>query len=185
MYSKDQHPSTNWTTDPNAVGNHPYLNMWVTDGSNYAVISSENAYMGTNFQTRLEWKIFEFGPSSNFDWLFDSGTGGRVNQYLQKDGANVSLADFSNNITLFNGPIGPTAGVGTGAPRGNFGFNVIFGDTAANFTNSAGYFIENLTVTVGQSTYEAGNVSTVPEPSTLAIFALGVLGLSLRRKIQP
>ena len=175
--------SVNWSSVPSATGAHPYLNMWVTDGTNYAVIASENAYMGTDFQTRDEWKIFEFGPSvTNLDWLFDSGTGSILSQYLQKDGANVTLADFSDNITLFSGPVGPTTGVGTGAPRGGFGFNVIFGDTAANFATGEGYFIENLTVEAAGIVYEAGNATSVPEPSTVALFALGIFGLCLKRR---
>ena len=178
----NQFNTVDWTTDDNATGAHPYLNMWVTDGSNYAVIASENAYMGTDFQTRQEWKIFEFGPSGSFDWLLNSGTGSRTGaEYLQKDGINVSLSDFSNDIKLYSGPVGVTTGVGTGAPRGGFGFNVIFGDTAANFTQGAGYFIENLTVSVGQTDYQAGNLATVSEPSTLAILALSMLGLTARR----
>ncbi|GHE96978.1 PEP-CTERM sorting domain-containing protein [Thalassotalea profundi] len=177
----NQFNTVNWSTDSNATGAHPYLNMWVTDGSNYAVISSENTYMGTDFQTRQQWKIFEFDNTVSLDWLFDSGTGSRSSQYLQRNGTNVSLADFSNDIKLYSGPVGATPGVGSGAPRGGFGFNVIFGDTAANFTQGAGYFIENLTVSVGQTDYEAGNTATVPEPSTLAIFALSLLGLTARR----
>ncbi|XQW85292.1 PEP-CTERM sorting domain-containing protein [Thalassotalea piscium] len=175
----NQFTTVNWTTNTSATGAHPYLNMWVTDGSNYAVIASENAYMGTNFQTRQEWKIYEFGPTGNFDWLFDSGTGSRTAGYLQRNGIKVTLADFSNNITLYSGPVGTTSGVGAGAPRGGYGFNVLFGDTQSNFIGS--YFIENLTVAVGQTDYEAGNLTTVPEPTTLAIFALGLMGLSIRR----
>mgnify|MGYP005991844319 CR=1 FL=1 len=178
--------TVNWTTNPSAVGNHPYLNMWVTDSVNYAIISSENSYMNENFQTRDQWKIFEFGGlAGNLDWLFDSGVGSVVSQYLLKDGINVTLADFSNNVKLYSGPLGVTAGVGTGAPRFGFGFNVIFGDTAANFTGTNGYAIENLTITVGQERYQAGNVAAVPEPATLAIFALGVMGFAARRlKVQ-
>tara|TARA_R110002124_G_scaffold68845_1_gene185899 strand:+ start:9084 stop:9899 length:816 start_codon:yes stop_codon:yes gene_type:complete len=174
--------TVNWTTNPSATGNHPYLNMWVTDGANYAIISSENSYMNENFQTRAEWKIFEYGGlAGNLNWLFSSGIGSILNQYLQRDNIKVTLADFSDNIKLYEGPIGPTAGVQTGAPRGGFGFNVIFGDTQANFTGSDGYSISNLTVTVGQELYQAGNVAAVPEPSSLAIFALGVIGLAARR----
>lgn len=53
----------------------PYLNMWVTDGTHYAIISSENDYRGTDFQARQEWKIFEYDTMAGLDWLFDSGTG--------------------------------------------------------------------------------------------------------------
>jgi hypothetical protein len=157
----------------------PYLNMWVTDGTNYAVISSENDYRGDDFQTRQEWKIFEYTPGG-FDWLFDSGLGSRTaSQYLQLNNVSVTLADFADGITLYGGPgIGAT-GVGTGAPQGGYGFNVIFGDTQSNYTGS--YALEKLVVNYDQKTYVAGNTTDVPEPSTIAIFALGMIGFASRQ----
>ena len=58
----------NWNIIAGNGGIIPYLNIWVTDGAgNYAVISSENNYRGSDFGTRAEWKIFEYGTStSNF-----------------------------------------------------------------------------------------------------------------------
>ncbi len=158
--------------------NVPYLNLWVTDGTNYAIISSENDYRGTNFSTRQEWKIFETNVGAGqMDWLFDSGVGTRSGQYLLRDtgsgAANVTLSDFSDSITfmdpgVYNSPIG------TGAPRGGYGFNIIYGDTASNFVG--GYEIENLTVNfIGEATYEAGNA--VPEPATFALSGLALMGL--------
>lgn len=159
-----------------------YLNIWVTDGlGNYAVISSENDYRGTNFLTRTEWKIFEFGPSnSNFNWLFDSGTGGRNNQYLQRNGSNVTLADLSNNIVVFAGPVGPTTGVGTGAPRGGYGFNIIWGDTAANFTNGNPYTVDNVTVQWNGEDYQAGAVVPIPAAAGLGMLGMGLTGFMAR-----
>lgn len=170
--------SANWTTTPGATGAHPYLNMWATDGTNYAIISSENAYMGTDFQTRNQWKIFEYNPGS-LDWLLGSGTASVNSQYLQKDGANVTLADFANNVVLYGGPGIGASGVGTGAPQGGFGFNVIFGDTQSNFIGE--YAIANLSVNANDNLYLAGNIKEVAEPSTLSIFALAFLGWGYRR----
>lgn len=170
--------TVNWTTTQPAGRAHPYLNIWVTDGTNYAIIASENAYMGDDFQTRAQWKIFEFNPGS-LDWLLDSGVAGINSQYLQKDGSNVTLADFNDNVKLYGGPGVGASGVGTGAPQGGYGFNVIYGDTAANFVG--GYDIASLTVTVDSESYAAGNTNDIPEPSTLAILALGLFGLGYRR----
>jgi hypothetical protein len=157
----------------------PYLNMWVTDGANHAIISSENDYRGADFATRQEWKVFEYDAVVGLDWLFDAGVGGRVNQYLTLNGVNATLADLSDSIILSD-PGAPYPGyVGTGAPRGGYSFNVIFGDTQANYVGS--YEIENLSVVVDGTSYAAANA--VPEPSTLAIWGvLGGLGLIAARR---
>jgi hypothetical protein len=175
--------TVNWDKVSGKNGVVPYLNMWITDGINYAVISSENDYRGDDFQTRQEWKIFEYN-TSNFDWLFDSGVGSRFNQYLQLGSVNVTLADFADDITLYGGPGVGATGVGTGAPQGGYGFNVIFGDTQSNYTGS--YELNNLVVNHNQKSYAAGNTTAVPEPSTFAIFAFSMIGLATRRyKKQP
>lgn len=175
--------TVDWDKISGPAGLTAYLNIWVTDGTNYAVISSENDYRGTDFATRAEWKIFEFGPGAGFDWLFDSGTGGRVNQYLQRNGANATLADLSDSILVFAGPVGPAAGVGTGAPRGGYGFNIIWGDTAANFTNGNPYEIDNVFVEWSGQEYYAGNPSApVPEPATMTLLGLGLAGLAYRAR---
>ncbi len=181
--------SVDWTKVSSTAGAaHPYLNIWVTDNAgNYAVISSENAYMGEAFGTRTQWKIFEYGGTNytdpivgnEFDWLFDAGLGGRSgSQYLTLNGSNASFNDISDNIVIFAGPVGPTAGVGSGAPRGGYGFNLIYGDTQNNFTDS--YAIKDLTVDKNGVTYAAG--APVPEPATISLMLMGLGGLVARQR---
>lgn len=172
--------TVNFTTTGSTNPNPPYLNLWVTDGANFAVIASENAYRGTNFATRQEWKVFEYdaGVGTDLNWLFASGTGARDgSQYLTLNGTRVDIDDFANNIVL-GSPTSPyPTYVGTGAPRGGFGFNLVFGDTAANFVGS--YAIEDLTVTVDGTQFNA-----VPLPSA-AWAGLGMLGaLGVARVIR-
>ena len=99
--------SANW--NPGSVflnpGRVPYLNIWVTDGTNYATIASEftaadGNYLNTDFGTRQVWKVFEYS-GSDLSWLFTSGKGTRdSNQFLLKDGSRVTFNDFANNILI-------------------------------------------------------------------------------------
>lgn len=151
--------TVNWSLIFGNSGIIPYLNIWVTDGNgNYAVISSENNYQGTDFAARREWKIFEYGPStSNFNWLFAGGTGGRdAAQYLTLNGTRVTLSQLADNIIIGDPGLYPAPNVGTGAPRGGYGFNLIWGDTQANFAQKNGQ-IGNLSVTVAGITRAAKN----------------------------
>jgi len=134
--------------------NPPYLNIWVTDGAGkYAIIASENVYMGTMFATRQEWKVFET-DLSNLSWLCASGTGGVSSQYLTCNGINVTMADFSNSI-LISSPSSYLPPIGTGAPRGGYGFNLIYGDTASNFIGA--YSLNDLSVMYDGIFYDAAN----------------------------
>jgi len=151
--------SVSWTLLSGNSGIVPYLNIWVTDGlGNYAVISSENNYVGTNFSTRTEWKIFEYGPSkTNFDWLFDSGIGARDGaQYLTLNGSRINLSQLSDRIVIGDPGIYPSTNVGSGAPRGGYGFNLIWGDTQANFVLKSGQ-IGGLTITASGVTHTVQN----------------------------
>lgn len=150
----------NWISVPASNGIVPYLNIWVTDGlGNYAVISSENNYRGTNFGTRREWKIFEYGPSkTNFNWLFDSGTGARDGaQYLTLNGQRVTLSELSDRIVIGDPGVYPATNVGTGAPRAGSGFNLIWGDTQQNFAQPNGLQIGGLTISHSGVSHTAQN----------------------------
>ena len=47
------------------AANVSYLNFWVTDGTNYATISSEKDYRGTDCATLEQWKASQFGLTTN------------------------------------------------------------------------------------------------------------------------
>lgn len=140
-----------------------YLNIWVTDGVNYAVIASENVYAGTDFATRTEWKVFESagnpcaGDCDALDWLFDDGSqAGSTSQFLTRNGVNTTLAQLGDNIVIASPPSFISPFIGGGAPRGGYGLNLIWGDTQANFLQPVGQ-IANLTVKVAGTTYSASN----------------------------
>ncbi len=151
--------TVNWNLIYGNTGIGPYLNIWVTDGAgNYAIISSENKYTGKDFGSRDEWKIFEYGPSkTNFNWLFDSGTGGRNGAgYLTRNNVRATLSQLSDRIIIRELNTYPSTNVGTGAPRGGYGFNLIWGDTQKNFTQKNGQ-IGGLSITAGGVVYPVEN----------------------------
>lgn len=150
----------NWLSVPANNGIMPYLNIWVTDGQgNYAVLSSENNYRGTDFGTRREWKIFEYGVSkTDFSWLFDGRPASRdAAQYLVLNGQRVTLSEISNRILIGDPEFYPSTNVGTGAPRGGYGLNLIWGDTQKNFVVPNGLQIGGLTVKAGGVNHTAIN----------------------------
>lgn len=151
--------SADFTKVAGPAGLHPYLNIWVTDGTNYAIIASENSYMGTNFSTRTEWKVFEYnttgGDAVALDWLCANGDGNRASQYLTCGGVNASFSDLSANLTI-QSPNPMVSYAGGGAPKAGYGFNVIWGDTAANFINGP-ISIANLSVTANGTEFFASN----------------------------
>lgn len=150
----------NWVSVPADRGIIPYLNIWVTDGQgNFAVLSSENNYRGANFGTRREWKIFEYGASkTDFSWLFDGRPASRdAAGYLVLNGQRITLSEISDRILINDPRWYPAANVGSGAPRGGYGLNLIWGDTQSNFIIPNGLQIGGLTVKLAGVNYSAIN----------------------------
>lgn len=148
--------TVNWNKLSGQTGLVSYLNIWVTDGTNYAIIGSENDYRAQPFATRQEWKVFEYDANVSLDWLCN-GTGGTRDaaQYLNCGGVRATLSDIPSNVVILSPNMSPApAYVGTGAPRAGYGFNLIFGDTQANFTGGP-YALDNLSITVAGVTYFA------------------------------
>ena len=162
----------------------PYVNIWVTDGSNYAVIApvtnmqpgggyTSNDVNGLSLQT-LGFNVYETS-FANLNWLY--GGAQRLGQGLMKaDGTPVLLGDLSASILVDDPGFGNySAFVGSGAPKNNTGFNLIFGDTQGNFVSPLPYHLENVTVS------GAGN-QAVPLPAVawagMALFG----GIAAKRK---
>lgn len=145
---------------------HPYINIWVSDGVNFAILAPSVSTVNTNVKgllwASLNAAVFETDFTS-LGWLFPGAQ--RIGQYLYKsDGVTlVTLAELGS-LTI-DSPTFPHAFVGTGAPRNGNGINLIFGDTANNFLN-------------GGVPYEIDNLSITPVPSPVAAHVgLAMMGL--------
>ncbi len=97
--------------------------------------------------------------------------------WLPNNGVGLTFADLAGFIiqapTVAELALG-WAGLGSGAPRelgtnAAYGVNWVFGDSTANYLSGEDGYI------VGYA-----SASAVPEPSSLAIFGMGLVGVALR-----
>ena len=158
----------------------PYLNFWITDGTNYAVVANEPSNPafqslydnGYNLSfADLSNKVAKIYENSNKAWLPNLGV-------------NLTFADLADFIIQAPTVAELTAGwtgLGTGAPRElgtnvAYGVNWVFGDTLSNYVSGDdGYIVANASV----------SVSAVPIPAAAFMFAPALLGfLGLRRKAK-
>ncbi|MBL8200498.1 MAG: hypothetical protein JNK40_05945 [Chromatiales bacterium] len=155
----------------------PYLNFWITDGVNYAVVANEPS--DGNFQP-----LYSNGYSLSFADLSDKVAKIYENNnksWLPNNGVNLTFAELAGfqikAPTVAELTLG-WAGLGGGAPR-EFGTNVaygvnwVFGDTLSNYVSGdPGYIVGN-----------NASVSVVPVPAAVWLFgsALGLLQVVRRR----
>ncbi|QDS91868.1 hypothetical protein FF011L_06040 [Roseimaritima multifibrata] len=156
----------------------PYLNFWITDGTNYAVVANEPS--NAAFQP-----LFNNGYDLTFADLADKTAKVFENadtSWLPNNGVGLTFADLGELViqapTIAELGVG-WAGLGTGAPRElgtnvAYGVNWIFGDTLENYVSGGpGYAVSSPSVT-----------AAVPEPSSLVIACCGLVaaGVSFRRR---
>lgn len=155
-----------------------YVNIWVTDGTNYAVITPRTVQANTGGYVTSEvngmdlqslgFGVYETNVSS-LDWMFAGAQRLANASLLKADGSVVTLADIGH-LTIddpgtYGGP-----GIGGGAPKANLGFNLIFGDTENNHSQ-------------GLVPFSVDNVQVALVPLPAAAWAGMVLlgGIGLRR----
>jgi len=155
----------------------PYINIWITDGTNFAVIANEptnGEWAGKQWNFTwddLKTKTCKVYENLNTSWLPNSGVGLKFNDLA---GYTV-LAPTSAQLTA------GWAGLGTGAPREigtnqAYGFNWIFGDTLSNYVSGQdGYIVKDPKLGVA-------GASAVPGPAAALAFGIGLFGAARKRR---
>jgi hypothetical protein len=155
-----------------------YVNIWVTDGTNYAVITPRTVQANTggyvtsevngmDLQT-LGFGVYETDTSS-LNWLFNGAQRMANGSLLKGNGSVVTLADIGH-LTIDDPGTYTTPPVGTGAPTADLGFNLIFGDTENHHTQGLVPFsVDNV------------QVALVPLPAAAWAGMMLLGGLGLRR----
>lgn len=174
-----------------ASGKSPYLNLWVSNGTKFAILAVDPNLNNVNFLGQIsDAGLYEYEGKSGTAaqkqaaaaWLFKDGQSPTFTAGNGYFSSPFSLSSLQDTIVLDDPSDYPGAYVGTGAPRGGFGFNLIFGDTAANYIGTMS--IENLKVTFDGQEYSASN--NVPDSgSTLSgvLLAAGLIGWIIRRRV--
>lgn len=165
----------------------PYFNLWITDGTNYAVVANEPS--NPDFQglftangdgsftydlsfADLSGKTVKIYENSYMDWLPNKGVGLTF----------ADLADFTIAAPSASLLAGGWTGLGTGAPRElgtnvAYGVNWIFGDTLSNYVSGdpqrGGYVV---------GAAAARTVSVPDSASTLTLLLVAFLGMFLGQR---
>ncbi|TWT86903.1 hypothetical protein Mal64_37330 [Pseudobythopirellula maris] len=171
----------------------PYFNVWVTDGTNYAVIANEpsNPAFQSLFTTNGD-------GSKTYDLSF-ADISGTVAKVYETPGWNTNSSwvhtlfgpdplTFGDLASLTIAPppasyiLNAANGVGSGAPdvfgsHVAYGFNWVFGDTLSNYVSGAeGYVVSDFNAA-------AASGGAIPEPGMLTVFGmLTAMGLVARRR---
>lgn len=139
----------------------PYINIWVTDGTHYAVLALEPSHY-SDFDWTHDLSAADY--LSIEPWIFETDTTdlswilpGAVydGKYIKVAGVVMTIADIGHLTIKPPTPAEFAAGlpgVGSGAPRElgtniAYGFNLLFGDTQSNYIG--GYQIDAAPTLIG------------------------------------
>ena len=165
-------------------------------GSQFTVDAAHNAYYNTNFGITVEHAYLYRDSRDTFDGIgVANGTVANIGQTNQSGKVNfLDTTDFVkiDYLAILNTTYQAFSSTGTllssfNATPGTGSFSLAGGVISyVTFTSSGGYgTISGLTynydgTTDGRNT----DMNTVPEPASLALFALGALGIrSIKRKL--
>lgn len=176
--------SVNYQIASGSLANrNPYINLWVSDGTHFAILALGGEYRGMDFDTTtLGWTLYEYNTAGNTSWLFKNSaiSVGSSSHLINDPVDGFTLSDVQDSITIVSPSSPYPSYVGTGAPREGYGFNILFGDTAANYVGAMS--ISELSVTYDGVVYNAGNVPDAGSSMVLLGIAVAGLGALARRR---
>lgn len=164
----------------------PYFNIWITNGTQFAVVANEPSNPSFNaFRTSgpgngltYDFSIADIAnePAKIYETAGSGGTNTWVHQELGKVGQTLTFSDLVNYVIQAPSAAyitGPNS-VGSGAPRElgtntAYGINWIFGDTLSNYVS-------------GMEGFVVSNPIAIPAPASASLLALGGLLAARRRR---
>ncbi|WP_232769057.1 PEP-CTERM sorting domain-containing protein [Colwellia sp. Bg11-28] len=179
------------------------LVLSVSSFANAGVIPLGNLEDGTVFSGTVIGDDDSFIASLGDYWTFNGAAGDIIDIDINRTEASPDLIatlffgdvtgldvdslspdGLINGLLVSNGVFGPLTVIDTQDDTENDSFGGPFGDPRFNLSlSSTGTYTLLVATLSAPGSYEISTtgITSVPEPSTLAIFALGIMGLAARR----